>query len=258
MLQYEETLPAFFQANHMDTIYGAILGLKWTNDLAYVSDDDLRKLWLTSDDFLKLWTCKVFVQLHLASWNWQTVIDLLQHYCDELRYDTSDTTSRTVFERILQQIGFDPQKPPMRKDQVRDIKTCDLVLESLREIMQLLNQYKMPVSPPTWQVLDFLVQYKDMLGITEHKAATVLDLLEIKHTAHVNMLIWLEEQEVLGLPCLNEAQKHQLWALIAEYKRDRSYRTFVMPPFNAHTHVDPHIHSRLTRLISRLQSLINT
>ena len=232
MLQYEETLSEFFGSNNIEkgTTYVKILELTRTKDLADVSDDDLRHLWLTSDDFLELWTCKVFVQLHLASWKWQTVIDLLVQYRDELRNDTRNTTNETVFEDILRKIGFDRQNPPRKRATIRDVQTCELVLDSLKEMMQLLNQHKMSVSPPSWKLLDFLVQYKDMLGITEQDAASVVDKLEMEDTAHVNMLLWLKEQDVLGLSLLNEAQQHQLWALIKEYQRDHSYRKFVIPP----------------------------
>ena len=106
MLEYTEELSSFFEINNIvhGQTFTSTLGIVKTDDLTEFSDDTLRNLWLSADEFLELWTCKVFVQLHLASWKWQTVIDLLEQYRDELRYDTSNTTSRTVFEDILQKI----------------------------------------------------------------------------------------------------------------------------------------------------------
>jgi hypothetical protein len=281
MLSYDPFVASFFNINNITNgpLYSRALGVLYTQDLEGFSDETLRNLWLTPPQFVELWTCKVFVQLHLGGWKWTIVMELLGKYRDEIYSlhlrNKTDTTGQDLYLQTLLKLGFSIEKPPKKKTSIQEMSKCQHVLDSLQSMMEIINPHLMPVWAPSPLLFNFLVEYKDMLGITEDDIQKVFLGLEVPNGAHVNLLSYFEKGEVDALACLDEGQKQKLWALITEYKRDQSYRKFVIASHieevsvseNDHhdgTHTlpppiqDTNVKSRILQLLKELENLIQS
>ncbi len=134
MLAYKDKLQDFFSGNEIvdGDLYIQKLGIIRTEDLVYFSDDYLHSVNLILDQFLQLWTARVFVQLHKASWKWRTVLKLLVQYRNELitlNYPGTEQLYKSILESLGVSSGID------QSQQVKGISKCQLVLDSLRSMM---------------------------------------------------------------------------------------------------------------------------
>jgi hypothetical protein len=147
MLAYKDKLQDFFSANEIvdGDLYIQKLGITRTEHLVDFSDDDLRSLNLPLDQFLHLWTARVFVQLHQASWKWRAVLKLLVQYRDELitiNYPGTEQMYMSILESLGVSRGIDQSQNINKKSK------CQLVLDSLRSMMHQLMICKNGSPPP--------------------------------------------------------------------------------------------------------------
>jgi hypothetical protein len=148
MLAYKDKLQDFFSANEIvdGDLYIQKLEITRTEHLVDFSDDDLRSLNLLLDQFLQLWTARVFVQLHQASWKWRAVLKLLVQYRDELitiNYPGTEQLYMSILESLGVSRGIDQSQNINKKSK------CQLVLDSLRSMMhQLMICKNGSIEPP--------------------------------------------------------------------------------------------------------------
>jgi hypothetical protein len=155
MFVYEDDLRAFFRVNEIvdGELYVQKLGIVRTEDLVYCTDHGLRSKKLSPDQFLQLWTAMIFVKLHKQGWKFKAVMTLLKQYRDELQSIRHPDTYHTV-RGILAGLGVAPGlKAPER---FTDVSKCQLVLDSLRSMMQQLMIYRheRPPAPAAAHPLD--------------------------------------------------------------------------------------------------------
>jgi hypothetical protein len=155
MLAYKDKLQDFFSANEIvdGDLYIQKLGIIRTEDLVHFSDDYLHSLNLLSDQFLQLWTARVFVQLHKASWKWRAVLKLLVQYRDELitiNYPGTEQLYKSILESLAVSRGIDQSQNINKKSK------CQLVLDSLRSMMHqlMICKYGSPPPPVATQSFD--------------------------------------------------------------------------------------------------------
>jgi len=216
--------------------------------------------------------------LHLGGWKWKIVVDLLMKYRDEMyslyKNKKTNTDGQELYSQTLFELGFSMQNTK-QNEKITEMSKCQHELDSLNSMMEIINPHRIPFSAPSPLLFNFLVAYKDMLGITEDDIQKVFLGLEVDNETSVTFLRSLEKVDVDALACLDEGQKQKLWALITEYKRDQSYRKFVIASHieevsvseNDHhdgTHTlpppiqDTNAKSRILQLLKELENLIQS
>jgi hypothetical protein len=140
MLKYEEDLLHFFTVNHIakSSVYMKALGVMQTKDIALFSDNDLRSLRLSASELLEVQNCVLYVKLELGHWRWETAMELLVHYRDELRYETASTMGPAGWEEILREVGFSLEAPPDKRSRVPEANRV-AVLEAMQKMLQRIN-----------------------------------------------------------------------------------------------------------------------
>ncbi len=155
MFVYEDDLRDFFRVNEI--VYGELyiekLGFVRTEYLVYCTDHGLRSKKLSPDQFLQLWTAMIFVKLHKEDWKFKAVMTLLGQYREELqsvRYLDTHHMVRGILASLGVAAGL---KAPER---FTDLTKCQLVLDSLRSMMQqlMICRHEGPPAPAAAHPLD--------------------------------------------------------------------------------------------------------